>query len=137
MNIAEYIPARLRKPTYGILAVAFLIVGAVQVAYASINEANPPWLVVALAVVPFVASAVGFAAHGNTVATPSRAAVEDAPIEDIDDDLDDEIDDEADTDEEATEELDDIETTKADEQAALDEKLTDETPVDDDYEPRH
>jgi hypothetical protein len=137
MNIAEYIPARLRKPTYGILAVAFLIVGAVQVAYASINEANPPWLVVALAVVPFVASAVGFAAHGNTYVTPSREDVEEAPIEEVDDDIDDAVDDEADVDDEATEELDDVETTKADEQAALDEKLTDETPVDDGYEARH
>lgn len=136
MNIVEYIPAGLRKPVYGVLAVVFLIIGAVQVAYAAIDAPNPQWLVIALAVVPFVASAVGFTAQGNTTVTKAVPDTEDTPEADEDDSADEPSEFDEDVEDVPTE-LDELEQAKADEQAALDEKLADQTPVPDDYEPRH
>lgn len=66
MNISSYIPATWRKPIYGVFAVAGVIIGAIQVGIAAIGAANPEWLLVVLAVFPFVAGAVGFTASANT-----------------------------------------------------------------------
>ncbi|WP_181272842.1 hypothetical protein [Brevibacterium oceani] len=66
MNISSYIPASWRKPIYGAFAVAGVIIGAIQVGIAAIGAANPEWLLVVLAVFPFVAGAVGFTASANT-----------------------------------------------------------------------
>ena len=66
MNISTYIPAAWRKPIYGAFAVAGVVIGAIQVGIAAIGAANPEWLLVTLAVFPFVAGAVGFTASANT-----------------------------------------------------------------------
>ena len=66
MNISAYIPPGLRKPIYGAFAVAGVIIGAIQVGIAAIGAENPEWLLVTLAVFPFVAGAVGFTASANT-----------------------------------------------------------------------
>ena len=66
MNISAYIPAAFRKPLYGAFAVAGVIIGAIQVGIAATGAANPEWLLVTLAVFPFVAGAVGFTASANT-----------------------------------------------------------------------
>lgn len=66
MNISTYIPAAFRKPLYGVFAVAGVIIGAIQVGIAATGEANPEWLLVVLAVFPFLAGAVGFTASANT-----------------------------------------------------------------------
>lgn len=66
MNITTYIPATWRKPIYGAFAVAGVIIGAIQVGIAATGDANPEWLLVTLAVFPFVAGAIGFTAAANT-----------------------------------------------------------------------
>ena len=66
MNISTYIPAAWRKPIYGAFAVAGVIIGAIQVGIAAIGAENPDWLLVVLAVFPFLAGAVGFTASANT-----------------------------------------------------------------------
>ena len=66
MNISTYIPAAWRKPIYGAFAVAGVVIGAIQVGIAAIGAANPGWLLVTLAVFPFVAGAIGFTASANT-----------------------------------------------------------------------
>ena len=66
MNISAYIPPGLRKPIYGAFAVAGVIIGAIQVGIAAIGAENPDWLLVTLAVFPFVAGAIGFTASANT-----------------------------------------------------------------------
>ena len=66
MNISTYIPAAWRKPIYGAFAVAGVVIGAIQVGIAAIGAANPEWLLVVLAVFPFLAGAVGFTASANT-----------------------------------------------------------------------
>ena len=66
MNISAYIPAAFRKPLYGAFAVAGVVIGAIQVGIAAIGAENPDWLLVTLAVFPFVAGAVGFTASANT-----------------------------------------------------------------------
>lgn len=66
MNISTYIPAAFRKPLYGVFAVAGVIIGAIQVGIAATGEANPEWLLIVLAVFPFLAGAIGFTASANT-----------------------------------------------------------------------
>lgn len=68
MNITTYIPATWRKPLYGVFAVVAVALGAVQVGIAATDAGNPVWLNVALAVFPFIATAVGFTAASNTTA---------------------------------------------------------------------
>lgn len=68
MNISTYIPASFRKPLYGVFAVAGVIIGAIQVGIAATGDANPEWLLVTLAVFPFLAGAIGFTAAANTTA---------------------------------------------------------------------
>lgn len=66
MNISTYIPAAWRKHIYGAFAVAGVIIGAIQVGIAATGDANPEWLLVTLAVFPFLAGAIGFTASANT-----------------------------------------------------------------------
>lgn len=66
MNISTYIPAAWRKPIYGGFAVAGVLIGAIQVGIAAVGSANPEWLLIVLAVFPFLAGAVGFTASANT-----------------------------------------------------------------------
>lgn len=69
MNISNYIPASWRKPIYGAFAVIGVLLGAAQVGIAAVGEANPDWLLVVLAVFPFLAGAIGFTASANTNST--------------------------------------------------------------------
>lgn len=66
MNISTYIPTAWRKHIYGAFAVAGVIIGAIQVGIAATGDANPEWLLVTLAVFPFLAGAIGFTASANT-----------------------------------------------------------------------
>lgn len=66
MNISTYIPAAWRKHIYGAFAVAGVVIGAIQVGIAATGDANPEWLLVTLAVFPFLAGAIGFTASANT-----------------------------------------------------------------------
>lgn len=66
MNISSYIPASWRKPIYGAFAVVSVLIGAIQVGIAAVGSENPEWLLVVLAVFPFLATAVGFTASANT-----------------------------------------------------------------------
>lgn len=79
MNISTYIPAAWRKPIYGAFAVAGVIIGAIQVGIAATGDANPEWLLVTLAVFPFLAGAIGFTAAANT--TPEEAQGWDARLD--------------------------------------------------------
>lgn len=111
MSITEYIPAKVRKPLYAILATAFLVIGALQVGFAAVDAGVPGWLTVALAIVPFVASAVGFTAQGNTkpvggttvdpddVESVDEDDEDDEPLFDDDEDEADDVDDEGDEEE--------------------------------------
>lgn len=127
MNVSQYIPAKTRKPIYGAFAVIGVVIGAIQVGYAAVDVANPQWLIVALAVFPFVAGAVGFTAQAAT--DTSEAAAQSDP---------------GDVPEEIEHELDEIE---GDDDPELDVELTDDeiaalrevdvTPPPAGYEPRH
>lgn len=60
------IPAKARAYVYGTFGVLSLAVGAAQVGYAAISAAQPDWLTVALAVVPFVGAGIGYTAATHT-----------------------------------------------------------------------
>ena len=66
MNISNFIPASWRKPIYGAFAVAGVVIGAIQVGISATGSENPEWLLIVLAVFPFLAGAVGFTASANT-----------------------------------------------------------------------
>ena len=57
---------RARTIVYAVIGAVSLVVGAIQVGYASVNEANPDWLTIALAVVPFLAAGLGYTAATHT-----------------------------------------------------------------------
>lgn len=60
---------RVRKVVYTIFWTVSLVLSSTQVGVAAIPGAtNPQWLVVGLAVLPFVGTAIGFAAAQNTPA---------------------------------------------------------------------
>ena len=59
---------KVRKVVYTILWVAGLVLGAAQVAVASVDADQPGILTAALAVFPVVASYVGYTASQNTPA---------------------------------------------------------------------
>ena len=69
MNISNFIPASWRKPIYGAFAVAGVVIGAFQVGISAVGAENPEWLLVVLAVFPFLAGAIGFTASANTNST--------------------------------------------------------------------
>ena len=62
------LPPKVRVYVYAILGALSLAVGAAQVGYASVNQPNPDWLTVALAVVPFLAAGLGYTAATHTPA---------------------------------------------------------------------
>lgn len=69
--LAQY--PKTRKVAYIVFAVIGLVVGGFQVGFASLNEANPDWLTVALAVLPFAGAQLGLIALSNTPnATPAE-----------------------------------------------------------------
>lgn len=115
---------------------AIALIGTDQVGILNLDWAQIGSVTATAVVLSVLTSLAG----GGTGSGPSFTSAEEIPAQDDDgpnvvgeeayfDDQDEVVDD--------PEELDELEEHKADEQAALDEKLTDETPIGDDYEPRH
>ena len=145
----DVIPAAWRKPIYAAYALAGAIIGAVQVGYLSAEAGQPVWLTVTLAVYGFIGTAIGFTASANTPASGKFTGNE--PVEREEDELvgpegegqdveltEDELEHVADDD--ALTDAIDVEGGYDSDQEALDAALLadmDETPVADDYEPRH
>ena len=145
----DVIPAAWRKPIYAAYALAGAIIGAIQVGYLSAEVGQPVWLTVTLAVYGFIGTAIGFTASANTPASGKFTGNE--PVEREEDELvgpegegqdveltEDELERVADDD--ALTDAIDIEGGYDSGQEALDAALLadmDETPVADDYEPRH
>lgn len=69
-----------RKRLYALLAVAGVIVGALQTAYLTLGY-QPRWLLVALAVFPFVSGAIHSMSAGNTPPLPSNDPPAAAPVQ--------------------------------------------------------
>ena len=72
------LPPKARVYVYAVIGALSLIVGAIQVGYASISQPNPDWLTVALSVVPFLAAGLGYTAATHTpsevtTVAPSKA----------------------------------------------------------------
>ena len=57
---------KVRRWVYAVIGGVSLVVGAIQVGYASLNAGQPEWLTVALAVVPFLAAGLGYTAASHT-----------------------------------------------------------------------
>lgn len=67
--LTDIIPASKRRLAYGIFSLLGVLLGAVQVGYASVSSADQPaWLTAALAVYAFVGGALGVTARANTPA---------------------------------------------------------------------
>lgn len=132
MSLNDIIPAAWRKPVYAVYALIGVALGAIASAYGP--EHVPAWHAVATNVFLYVGGAFGLTAAANTI-VQKRVTGDESVIEpDDDNDIIDPDDVEPD------EELGELELVKADEQAALDKELTaevDDTPVPDDYEPKH
>ena len=145
----DVIPAAWRKPIYAAYALAGAVIGAIQVGYLSAEAGQPVWLTVTLAVYGFIGTAIGFTASANTPLNGKFTGNE--PVEPEEDELvgpegegqdveltEDELEHVAD---------DDALTDAVDEEAGFDEAQAqldaalladaDDTPVADDYEPRH
>ena len=146
----DVIPAAWRKPIYAAYALAGAIIGAVQVGYLSAEAGQPVWLTVTLAVYGFIGTAIGFTASANTPAggkfTGNEPVVpESDELAGVPDTAEDDI--EVDVEEEEHVADDDALTDAVDEEAGFDEAQAqldaalladmDDTPVADDYEPRH
>lgn len=65
-NPLNYVSDRARLTVYAVVATVTLIIGAIQVGYASLEAPQPDWLTVALAVVPFLAAGIGYTAATHT-----------------------------------------------------------------------
>lgn len=63
----DFIPAPVRQMVYGCFAVLGVVLGAMQVGFASADVGQPLWLTVSLAVYAFLGTAIGFTARANTV----------------------------------------------------------------------
>ncbi len=63
--------AVVRKTIYTAYVVSLVIVGALQVAYASTETAAPEWLTIALAVIGYLGIPVGGLALANTGTAPT------------------------------------------------------------------
>lgn len=66
------IPTRYRTYVYAVIGAVSLAVGAFQVGYAALDQPNPDWLTVALAVVPFLAAGLGYTAATHTPRETTR-----------------------------------------------------------------
>lgn len=140
----DVIPAAWRKPIYAAYALAGAIIGAVQVGYLSAEAGQPVWLTVTLAVYGFIGTAIGFTASANTPAggkfTGNEPVVpESDELAGVTDTAEDDIEVDVEGEEPLTDAID-VEGGYDSGQEALDAALLadmDETPVADDYEPRH
>ena len=142
--LRDVIPAAWRKPIYAAYALAGAVIGAVQVGYLSAEAGQPVWLTVTLAVYGFIGTAIGFTASANT--PPGGQFTGNEPVVPEGDELagvtdtaEDDIEVDVEEEEPLTDAID-VEGGYDSDQEALDEALLadmDETPVADDYEPRH
>lgn len=64
--LKEIISPALRSKLYAVYAVLALVLGAVQVGFASADAGQPTWLTTTLAVFVFVGAGLGFTAQANT-----------------------------------------------------------------------
>lgn len=142
--LRDVIPAAWRKPIYAAYALAGAVIGAVQVGYLSAEAGQPVWLTVTLAVYGFIGTAIGFTASANTPPggqfTGNEPVVpEGDELAGITDTAEDDIEVDVEEEEPLTDAID-VEGGYDSDQEALDAALLadmDETPVADDYEPRH
>ena len=142
--LRDVIPAAWRKPIYAAYALAGAVIGAVQVGYLSAEAGQPVWLTVTLAVYGFIGTAIGFTASANTPPggqfTGNEPVVpESDELAGITDTAEDDIEVDVEEEEPLTDAID-VEGGYDSDQEALDAALLadmDETPVADDYEPRH
>jgi CHASE2 domain-containing sensor protein len=74
--LKDIIPAKWRSIAYVVYAVLGLILGAVQVGYASAQAGQPVWLTVAFPVFAFLGAGFGFTANANTDTVGRHAADE-------------------------------------------------------------
>lgn len=142
--LRDVIPAAWRKPIYAAYALAGAVIGAVQVGYLSAEAGQPVWLTVTLAVYGFIGTAIGFTASANT--PPGGKFTGNEPVVPEGDELagvtdtaEDDIEVDVEEEEPLTDAID-VEGGYDSDQEALDAALLadmDETPVADDYEPRH
>ena len=142
--LRDVIPAAWRKPIYAAYALAGAVIGAVQVGYLSAEAGQPVWLTVTLAVYGFIGTAIGFTASANT--PPGGKFTGNEPVVPESDELagvtdtaEDDIEVDVEEEEPLTDAID-VEGGYDSDQEALDAALLadmDETPVADDYEPRH
>ena len=77
------ISARVRQAAYAVYALLGVVIGAVQVGFASAELGQPVWLTVSLAVYAFLGTAFGIVAVGNTVAAKPYWD----PVDDDDDEV--------------------------------------------------
>lgn len=66
--LTEVLPPAARKVLYAILALAGIILTAVQVGYVAADLDQPTWLLVALAVYPVLGAGLGATAYSNVKA---------------------------------------------------------------------
>ena len=57
----------IRQKIYFVYALVGVVLGAIQVAYSSLQIGQPPWLVVALAVFAFIGGPLGLTAASNVL----------------------------------------------------------------------
>lgn len=123
------LPPNVRKPAYTIFALLGVVIGGTQVGFAAAELGQPTFLTVALAVYAFVGGALGLTAADNTDTTTAGDLPGDWSGADSDDVIPVDEDDEGFEDDH----VDDL-------PAVTDEEIAteaDDTPVAEDYEPRH
>jgi hypothetical protein len=64
--LENILPPSARKTVYATYAVLGVVIGCIQVAYASSSAGQPMWLNVVLAVFGFLGTAIGATAASNT-----------------------------------------------------------------------
>ena len=79
-NPLNYVGEKARLGVYLVIATLGLVVGAFQIGYASLNAGQPDWLTVALAVLPFLASGLGFTAATHVSRVEGNAVVTEVPV---------------------------------------------------------
>ena len=68
MNPLEQNPAA-RRIAYQVFWIVSLVVGCVQIGFATAKADTPTWLLVTLSVLPFLGSAIGYTAQANVAPT--------------------------------------------------------------------
>lgn len=108
MTLNDIIPAKYRKPIYAVYALIGVALGAIATAYGP--DSVPEWHAITSNVYLYIGGAFGLTAAANTIVhkpVPDTDNAEEVPVDDQDD------------------------------EPLHDEEEFDETPVPDDYQPRH